>query len=274
MKKILSIVLLLLLSTPICLAEVSQGAANAGDSATEIDENETYVSDVDANESEAVENIFTNDPETNVQLQGFLEYTEPPEDAVYLRDTAYKSGLSLKAPAKLGSVSLIPIKLKQSPYSEQPKLGTASKFSNLEYVMTPTSSSYGGKMGNFSAGTMYNSSLDSAQLSYSTGIYTKYDGRHFAITTAFSKNTTSSFDSYSDKVYFAPELKITKRLSFLDIMQADVMQPTRKQEFVLRYTPPLKRFADEVQFELGAGQSFSEDKLMNTSVRFSTRFKL
>lgn len=288
MKKILLLATIVLILSSVCMAEETFTAESEENTAaieqttpdtTEVEglsqehmDTEEISLDNAAPEEED-ENIFTNDPQTNMELQGFLEYTEP-ENAVFLEDTAYKSSLNLKAPSKIGSKSFIPSKMKQSQYLNQRSLEAASKFSNVEYMMAPVSTSFKANAGNFSIGTMYDSSLDSTQLSYTTGIFTKYDGKYFAITTAFSKNAKTSSDTYSDKIYFAPELKITKRLSLLDIMQTDVMQTTKKNEVVLRYSPPLKKYADDVQFELGAGQSFSEDKQINSTLRFSTKFRL
>ena len=116
--------------------------------------------------------------------------------------------------------------------------------------------------------------MDNAGASYSTEVFTKYEGKHFAFKTAFSKSTNSSYNSYDDRMYFAPELKLTKRLSIIDALQTDMIQINRKNEVVLRYNPPIKKYADEVQLELGAGQSFYENNYINSSIRFSTRFKL
>lgn len=121
---------------------------------------------------------------------------------------------------------------------------------------------------------MYDSSLGSAQVNYSTGLFTKYEGKHFALSTAFSKNTNCNYDSYSDKFFIIPELKLTRRLSLLDVMQTDVNQINKSNELVLRYTPHFKKHPDDVQFEFGAGQSFYEDTYINSSVRFSTKFRL
>ena len=41
----------------------------------------------------------------------------------------------------------------------------------------------------------------------------------------------------NDKFYIAPELKITKRLSLLDVMKTDVAQVNKSNELILRYTP-------------------------------------
>lgn len=250
MKKIVLIILMLILACPTVLAQ---------------------------QEEMQEDNIFVDDPETNIELQGYLEFNEADQDAIYLDEMKNASSLNLKAPTKMGAASIIPKQISQDPYIQSMReIGfAASKFSNMEYSIAPVSAALTRQKGGFSVGTMYNSSLDdSSQINFSTGLYTKYDHKRFSLMAAASKQAKSQYDSYSDKIYFAPELKLTKRLSILDIMQATVLSDSKKHEIVLRYTPSIKGFSDDVQFELGAGQSFAADKLINTSIRFSTRFRL
>lgn len=271
MKKIIIILFLLLLITPVCSAQEENIIEPGAESEIEAPQ-DTEV--LPQEESAEVDNIFTNDPQSNIELQGYLEYSEPTEDTIYLDNPNYKSSLKLKAPPRIDAASLIPSKIKQSPYSDPRRLGIASKFSDLEYSIAPVSTSFGGKSGKFSVGTVYNSSLDSSQLNFSTGVFTKYDGKYVALKTTFAKSTKNYFETNSDKIYFAPEFKITKKLSILNVAQFDVMQPTRKNTVVLRYSPSFKGFADDVQFEVGAGQSFSENTQVNSTLEFSTKFKL
>jgi len=57
-------------------------------------------------------------------------------------------------------------------------------------------------------------------------------------------------------------------------MKTDVYQINKSNELVLRYTPHMKKYAEELQFEVGAGQTFYADTYVNSSLRFSTNFKL
>lgn len=260
MKKILLATLIFFFTCQICLAESS---------------------------GEELNNIFTNDPQTNMELRGYLEYDEAPSDTIYLEkneepeqnaiqliDSVYKNNLNIKAPQKIGSKSLIPSKIKQIPMFVNRDLDAASKFSTPEYSIAPISSSYSTKAGSVSFGTSYDSSLSGARSNYSTGVFTRYDGKHFALTSGLSKSTSDGFGSFSDKINFAPELKITKRLSLIDRVETDAGRINQSNEIILRYKPNLKKHADEVQLELGAGQSYYENTYTNSSVRFNTRFKL
>lgn len=241
-----------------------------------------------AGETNSSDNIFTdNSDENNLELRGYLEYEDEPQETIFLEDqgetpqnTIYmktpskQRSVNIEGPKKIGSKSLLSTAAKQVPEPAVNRLEAASKFSSQEYDINPVSSSYSGKSGNMTFGTTYDSSISSAQLNYSAGFFTRYDGKRFAITSAFSKNTDNNYDGYDNKLYLAPELKLTKRLSLLDVMQSDLVQPTRKNEVVLRYRPKIGTHSDDIQFELGAAQSYNENQYINSSVRFSTRFKL
>ena len=255
MKKILLILLMLICFAQICIAE--------GETEEDID------------------SFFAEDTPA-IELHGHLEYNnqsqltedEQEKNAVRLDDAVITNSINFTEPKKISSKSLISKSKKPTFHPIQNDLESASKFATQEYDINPVSTTYSEKFGRLSFGTMYNSSLDSAQVNYSTGIFTKYEGKRFALSTAFSKSTNSNYDSYNDKFYIAPEIKLTKRLSLLDVMQTDVNQINKKNELVLRYTPHFKKYADDVQFELGAGQSFYEDNYIKSSVRFSTKFQL
>jgi len=227
------------------------------------------------------------DDQSDVELHGYLEYDDEPEETIYLEgqgdtveNTVYlkapssTKSLNLKAPDRGDQKSLAASFKNQAQPSKLNQLRAASKFSTQEYEIKPVSASYTGKSGNLSYGTTYDSSVGGAQTNYSTGVFTKYDGKHFAVSTAYSKNMKSGYDSYNDQIFLAPELKLTKRLSLLDVMQTDISQLNKQNEVVLRYKPSIKNHADEVILELGAGQSFYADSYANSSVSFSTRFKL
>jgi len=249
MKRFFLLLVVILLSMQICLAE---------------DEPE-----------EDINSYFTDEPpqENNVELQGFVQYNEPEreQEALYLEPVETQK-VNFSKPKRFDSKSLISGPQRPIFTPIQDELSAASKFSSQEYSVRPVSTSYSRKFGKFSFGTTYDSSLSSASTNYSTGIFSKYEGKHFAFTSGFVKDTNINSDSFNDKIYIAPELKLTKNLSFLDIMQTDVNQIDKKNEFVLRYTPHLKKYADDVQFELGAGQSFYEANYVKSSVHFSTRF--
>lgn len=289
MKKIFALLLIVFFSMQFCLAEENGQAMEDIDSYFNDDTQPAIEQPITptnvANPEQSINQVDQNEYDPNydpngvddIHLNGYLEYTKPTEEqdyAIHLEPVETKT-VNFSSPKSFKADALTDELKKPTFQPMRENLEAASKFSSLEYDIKPFSTTFGKKYGKFSFGTMYDSFLDSTQVSYSTGLFTKYEGKHFAISTAFSKSTSiSNMDSYNDKVYFIPELKLTKRLSLLDIMQTDVQQINKKNEIVLRYTPHFKKYADDVQFELGAGQSFYDDSYVKSSVRFSTRFKL
>lgn len=249
------------------------GVCCAGELIGEIGDEINAGSTGEVTDVKEINNIFTNDPQDSIELHGYLEYDEIPEDAIYLDQTAKKAP-DFKPPIKITSKSLLTDSHKKPEIPRYTVLNSASRFSTQEYDIKATKSAYSAKTGKFTFGTIYNSELDNAQINYSTGFFTRYDLKKFAFASGYARSTSSNYNSYYDKIFLAPEFKITNRLSILDIIQSDVQQVKKKNEIVIRYTPNLKKYADEVQFEVGAGQSFYEDTYINSSVRFSTRFKL
>lgn len=256
MRKILLLTLILAFSIQICLAEESN--------------------------EEDIESYFNTEPEQSTELHGYLEYSQNQDEneqnleqnAIMLDTPENPKSVNLTKPQAIESKSLITGVKKTTFGPIQDELENASKFSTAEYSIRPINTSYSRKFGKFSFGTMYDSSISSASTNFSTGLFTKYEGKHFALSTAFSKNNNSNSDTFNDNFFVAPELKLSKRLSLLDVMQTDVAQINKSNELVLRYTPHFKKYADEVQFELGAGQSFYQDSYVKSSLRFSTKFRL
>ncbi len=228
---------------------------------------------------EDIDSYFVEQPEQSNELEGYIEYNqainelEEEENSIKL-DSSTTTGINITPPKSFSSKSLISNTKNTNFQPFKNEYNLSSKFSEQEYSIKPVSTKYSKNFGSFSFGTMYDSSLGSARVNYSTGLFSKYETKRFAFSSGFSKSTNSNYDNYNDIFYFAPELKLTKRLSLLDIMQTDVNQINKKNEIVLRYSPFLKRYADDIQLELKAGQSFYEDSYIKSSVQFSTRFKL
>lgn len=268
MRKILLLIIILAFGIQICFAEDVNNQAEQSVNAQDVSAQE-------ANDEEDIDSYFVEEPEQPMHFEAHVEYTQPSleqeQEAVEL-DSANIAKINFTKPQSISSKSLITKKPTFEPIQDE--LRPASRFSAPEYSIKPVSTSYSKKFGKLSFGTMYNSGLGGAQMNYSTGIFSKYEGKHLAFSAAFSKSANSQFSSYSDKFYVAPEWKITKRLSLLDVMQSDVAQINKKNEIVLRYTPNFRKYAEDVEFELGAGQSYYDNAYLNSSIRFSTRFKI
>lgn len=281
MKKIILLLLIMIFAAQFCFAEEPQTPQ-----ATQVSQAEQTAQTEPEETYEEITSYFNTEQEPEQEseqgqtklLQGHLEYNlkeaEQEEIPIKLDESAERSAINISKPQNIKSKSLLSDTKIPTFQPIQDELKSASKFSTGEYNIKSFSTDYSRKFGRFSVGTMYNSSLSKATTGHSTALFAKYDGKHTAFSMGFSKSTNNQKDSFSDSFFIAPELKITNRLSLLDVIETDVYQINKSNELVLRYTPHFKKYTDGIQFELGAGQSFYEDNFIKSSVRFSTKFRL
>lgn len=284
MKKIILLPLMLIFTMQFCFAQ---------EPSTQSTEQSTQTQQVQQTEQaepeetyEEIMSYFNTEQEPQQEpeqeqttlLQGHLEYNledaKQEEIQMVLDESTERNTINISKPQKMQSKSLLATTKAPIFQPIQDELKSASKFSSQEYNIKSFSTDYSKRFGRFSVGTMYNSSLSKATTGHSTALFARYDGKHAAFSMGFTKSTNNQKDSFSDSFFIAPELKITNRLSLVDVIETDVYQINKSNELVLRYTPHLKKYADGVQFELGAGQSFYEDNFIKSSVRFSTKFRL
>ena len=279
MKKIILLLFMLIFCAQLCFAQEEQAPQNIQAEQTSQATQPEQALEAEPEESyEEITSYFDTDEPTATSeptvYEGHVEYTQYQLDAegntIELENTRLHA-LNLSKPQKISAKSL---SKKPTFYPIQDELKSASMFSTPEYNIKSVSTSYSQNLGKFSFGTMYDSGLSKASRNDSTALFAKYEWKYAAMSLGFSKSTNCNKNSYEDEFFFAPELKLTKRLSLLDVLETDVSQINKSNELVLRYTPSFKNHEDDVQFELGAGQSFYEDNFIKSTVRFSTKFKL
>lgn len=239
----------------------------------------TQVEQIEPEESyEEITSYFESETDQTTTLHGHLEYNqneaEPEAMPIVLEENTQRNSINISKPQKIQSKSLLFSTKVPTFQPIQDELKSASNFSTQEYSIKPISTDYSRKFGRFSVGTMYDSGLSKASRNDSTALFAKYEGKYAALSMGFSKSSNYNKDSYEDEFFIAPELKITNRISLVDVLETDVYQINKSNEVVLRYTPHMKKYVDGVQFELGAGQSFYQDDFIKSSVRFSTKFRL
>ena len=247
MKKLLVLFLILLLQLP---------ALSATDNANEVEET-----------------AILNNPKIIPQqqtLEGGVSFQE--DSAIYLDKSIERPTLNIKPPN-----TLIPVytpTFKDTRIRERRALAKSSKLSGDEYYIAPIFNYVSEQAGNFSYGTYYGASMDSAQMTYSTSMFTRYDGKKYALTGTVSTDTQSIDGSYQSMLGIAPELKLTKSLALRDTVKTYMGVPVKKNSISLIYTPQLKKYIDSLRFELGLSQTFYESGYNNASLEFSTKFKL
>ena len=237
-------------------------------------EEDPYEEEDDDDESEEIKRITIdengyeiNDMYSDV-LRGYALYEQGEEDAVSLSDLSDNFlKIQLHQPFNYkGGKYLAPKSLKPLLYS---------KYSNMEYSIKPISSMHAKTVGGFTAGTMFDQNIDYAELEQSTGIYSRYDTKHFGIYTAYSKTLNSTNSNYNDNFYLSPEIKLNQYLTLKEILSADITKNRKKAEFVVSINPFGKKDLDRWRIEFGTNATFDENNaLLKNQFKFSTKFKL
>ena len=139
---------------------------------------------------------------------------------------------------------------------------------NIKYT------SHAKKIGGFTTGTMFNQMIDTAELEQSTGIFSRYDTKYFAIYTAYSKTLNSTNSNYNDNVYISPEFKLNQYFTLKEILSADMTKNRKKAEFVISINPFGKKDTDRLRIEFGANATYDDNNsLLKNQFKFSTKYQ-
>lgn len=202
----------------------------------------------------------------NIPIKGYVEYIEDA-DAIYLKDEDQNLVLNLRVPQKLESVSASSVKLPMTTFAKN----VYTRSDDLAYSIAPVDANAVAKKGNFSIGTSYNESIDTSDLGFTTSFYTKYDQKHFSLSSAYNKESGIAYSTVIDKFSFTPELKLNKYISIKDVLTSDITRNRKQNSLILSIKPTQD---DRVRFEFGAGQTFDENKnMIKSELKFSTQFK-
>ncbi len=204
-------------------------------------------------------------------LKGYAQYNEEDEDGIALDITENeKPVLAIKKPQKITSEYFTGVKSSASLYDN-----IYTKFDGTEYSIAPlsatTSRSFGG---GFSAGTTYSQGIDYGELEQSSGIFSKYQYKNFAISTSYAKTVNSTNNTYNDNFYIIPEVKLNQYFTLKNIFSADTVKKRKKAEVILSLNPFGNKDYDRMRLEFGASETYDDmNNLMKSQFKFSTNFK-
>ena len=219
-------------------------------------------------EDENYEDIFITEEDNNSTIKGYLNYLDDI-NAINL-DVNNEYAINTRVPQKLKGNNLIkndtiyPV----TTFSQN----VYSRTGNLPYNIAPFDTSTEIKKGHISVGTSYNESIDNADLGFTTSFYTKYDTKHFSLSTSYDKNLGVAYNQVIDKFSLTPEIKINRYLSLKDTITSDITRNRTKNEIMLSIKPTKD---DRVRFEFGTNYTFDRNNdLIRSQVKFQTQFKL
>lgn len=205
-------------------------------------------------------------------LKGYAEYNEEEANTITLDDSPDELlKLDITKPAKVAKNDYTSLKSSSLKFYDN----QYSKYTGSEYNIAPKSSTNYRTYKGFSAGTTYDQCIDYAELEQSSGVFSRYEYKNWAIRTAYSKTVNSTNNNYNDNFYFSPEWKVNQFFSLREVFSADIAKHRRKAEVVLSINPFGNKDTDRMRLEFGASQSYSNtNEILRSQLKFSTNFKL
>ena len=204
-------------------------------------------------------------------LKGYAQYNEEDANAISL-DIPKNEVLVLyiKPPVHVGEKYFAGLQSGPSLFDSN----IYSKYNGSEYSIAPISASTSKSVGGFSAGTTYSQGIDYGELEQSSGIFTKYQYKRFALSTSYAKTINSTNNNYNDNFYIIPEIKLSQYLTLKNIFSADTVKRRKKAEVVLSVNPFGKKDYDRLRLEFGASETYDEmNELLKGQFRFSTNYR-
>lgn len=205
-------------------------------------------------------------------LKGYAEYNEEEANTITLDDSPDELlKLDITKPAKVAKNDYTSLKSSSLNFYDN----QYSKYTGSEYNIAPKSSTNYRTYKGFSAGTTYDQCIDYAEFEQSSGVFSRYEYKNWAIRTAYSKTVNSTNNNYNDNFYFSPEWKVNQFFSLREVFSADIAKHRRKAEVVLSINPFGNKDTDRMRLEFGASQSYSNtNEILRSQLKFSTNFKL
>lgn len=237
----------------------------------EVESDEEYDNVADEEDENTSGEYEMGDMYTDV-LKGYAEYNEEEANTITLDDSPDELlKLDITKPAKVAKNDYTSLKSSSLNFYDN----QYSKYTGSEYNIAPKSSTNYRKYKGFSAGTTYDQCIDYAEFEQSSGVFSKYEYKNWAIRTAYSKTVNSTNNNYNDNFYFSPEWKVNQFFSLREVFSADIAKHRKKAEVVLSINPFGNKDSDRMRLEFGASQSYSNtNQVLRSQLKFSTNFKL
>ncbi len=202
------------------------------------------------------------------------EYSEFVEDsnAIFLKDNYDNYVVNIRVPQKITSTKSL--NLDNKIHNE--RLLNLSKYSKEEYNISGHSMNNVYRAGGFSFGTMYDASVDRiSMLEKSARLFTRYENKRFALSSAYEKTSNTTIGTLYDTLYLAPEFKINNYFAVREVLSADITRNRKSSELIFSVSPYGRDNNDRFRLEFGAKQTIDQDNaLYGTQLNFSTNLKL
>lgn len=249
---------------PVVKADIISDDVTA-DTSGIVEEEPIQEEEIDYEMDESIYQI--NDMYSDV-LYGYTAYDEE-EDTVVLEDSLDEfQAIQIQRPYNY----------KGGKYYAGKKLGQKSaysKFNNMEYTINQVKYGEAEQFGKITAGTAFEQKIDYAELRQVSSIYSKYDAKHYALTTEFSKTVNSTNGDFNDYFSFTPEIKLGQYLSLKETVSANFAKHIKIAEFYISINPFGNKDIDRWNIEMGTSSIFDQNNsLVKNRFKITTKFKL
>ena len=209
-----------------------------------IDENEDF-EDEDFN----ISHLYTD------VLQGYASYDEfEDEEGIVLPPEFKVLTLNIKQPVKVAAKHFTGLNTGKSLYDN-----IYTKYNGSEYFIAPVSTTHSSKKyGGFSAGTSYDQEISSGELEQTSGVFSRYEYKRFALTTSYAKTINTTNNNYNDKFAVTPEFRICQYLTLKNKFSTDTVKKRKKAEVILSINPFGKRDKDRLKFDFSASETYDD----------------
>lgn len=206
----------------------------------------------------------------NFVLHGYAEYFDNENNTVVLDlSEADFLALNIKKPDSIEAKYFGYLRPSPSLFDNY-----YTKYNGSEYSIAPISGSSSKTVGGFSAGATYSQGIDYGELEQSSGVFSKYQYKNFAISTAYAKTVNTTNNNYNDTFYLTPELRLNQYLAIKNILSADTVKKRKKAEIVLSVNPFGNRDIDRLRLEFGASETYDEiNNTLKNQFKFSTNYR-
>ena len=218
------------------------------------------------------ENYLISDMYKDV-LKGYASYDEEydSKDKIELDPDYGVLTININNPVKINAKKYSSLQSTESLYDN-----IYTKFNGSEYIIAPISNKHSKDFGSgLSSGTIYEQEISYGELEQSSSIFSRYEYKHFALTTSYTKTINTTNNNYNDKFAITPELKLGQYLTLKNKLSADTVKKRKKAELILSINPFGKRDLDRLKFDFTVGETY--DEISNSfwnRFEFNTTFKL
>lgn len=204
-------------------------------------------------------------------LYGYAQYIDDNEDTIFLENSKTaelnlkKSQISYSG-EKYNHLQTTPTLFNTNKYS---------KYNVPEFSIATIYQTHQKDLGaGFSAGTTYWQGISDGELEQSSGLFSRYQYKRIALTTTYSKTINTTNNTYSDNIYFTPELKLNQYLTLKEILSTNVINHSKKAEFMISLNPFGNYDQDRLRLNLSAVQTFDDqNNLLKNQFKFYTNYK-